>query len=543
MVDAGVLGGAGELTDRAGGVGLKQTLHALLERITKGQAPQAFFAALCTADKPCLSVCNRSWRRGSIAYRCLVCEVDPSCAICPDCFQAGEHAGHDYRIVQAAGSCDCGDEDALSRTGFCPRHGAPLGDDGRPVYQPHLPPDVSADLNRLLSLCCRRLLADTVTALHGSAGDDEPEEAATPGGDAQAVRQLLLGARHGELRLVREALRKGASADTVDAQHHLRPTALHWAAQHGYVSVASVLLDAGASVRSENVFRQTALQVAVFEGHSKLVKLLLDRGADPAHSDAVFGSSLHIARHEAVPRRRAKTLALLEAAPAGAAAPPPNGLADGPSQGLPASSGGGSGGADEQPYGRHSGAVALELVRAHLSWLTELCKHGDSVREAIADAAKEGLLLRVLLGLRITCDRDLPVGPPGVPAGMAVAQPLAELDELCHSLLLFAPFKRALLSETLLLYPGLIGLSLVSRGEQIAPGAPVATLAHRAAADRAAAAAAAAAAALGRPAASRPRAMGTTGCSPACRCSSASRPISRPSRRGSSAATARARAR
>ena len=77
---AGVLGGAGELIDRAGGVGLKQTLHALLKRITKGQEPQAFFAALCTADKPCLSVCNRSWRRGSIAYRCLVCEVDPSCA-------------------------------------------------------------------------------------------------------------------------------------------------------------------------------------------------------------------------------------------------------------------------------------------------------------------------------------------------------------------------------------------------------------------------------------------------------------------------------
>ena len=50
MVDAGVLGGAGELIDRAGGIGLKQTLHALLERITKGQEPQAFFAALCTAD-------------------------------------------------------------------------------------------------------------------------------------------------------------------------------------------------------------------------------------------------------------------------------------------------------------------------------------------------------------------------------------------------------------------------------------------------------------------------------------------------------------
>lgn len=120
---------------RADDVGLKEALTQILERITGGAKPATFFGSLCqdgthsqvgaepkrsrgrrgARSTPLLasvpartsahtaqrdiphvvyarprsqSVCNKAWKRGSIAYRCLDCEVDPSAAVCPGCFQA-----------------------------------------------------------------------------------------------------------------------------------------------------------------------------------------------------------------------------------------------------------------------------------------------------------------------------------------------------------------------------------------------------------------------------------------------------------------------
>ncbi|XP_022745332.1 E3 ubiquitin-protein ligase PRT6-like isoform X2 [Durio zibethinus] len=68
-------------------------------------------------------VCGAVWGLNDIAYRCRTCEHDPTCAICVPCFQNGNHKDHDYSIIYTGGGCcDCGDETAWKREGFCSKH-------------------------------------------------------------------------------------------------------------------------------------------------------------------------------------------------------------------------------------------------------------------------------------------------------------------------------------------------------------------------------------------------------------------------------------
>lgn len=68
-------------------------------------------------------VCASVWGHNDIAFRCRTCEHDPTCAICVPCFRNGNHQGHDYSIIYTAGGCcDCGDETAWKREGFCSKH-------------------------------------------------------------------------------------------------------------------------------------------------------------------------------------------------------------------------------------------------------------------------------------------------------------------------------------------------------------------------------------------------------------------------------------
>ena len=45
-------------------------------------------------------------------------------SLCAECFQKGEHEGHDFNMFrsQAGGACDCGDESVMKKSGFCVRH-------------------------------------------------------------------------------------------------------------------------------------------------------------------------------------------------------------------------------------------------------------------------------------------------------------------------------------------------------------------------------------------------------------------------------------
>ena len=59
----------------------------------------------------------------AVAWRCLDCEKDPTCIICKDCFEKGDHEGHRVQLKRnVGGCCDCGDPEAWDEKGFCSDH-------------------------------------------------------------------------------------------------------------------------------------------------------------------------------------------------------------------------------------------------------------------------------------------------------------------------------------------------------------------------------------------------------------------------------------
>lgn len=60
---------------------------------------------------------------GEVAWRCMDCEKDPTCIICSECFDKGDHTGHRVQLKRnVGGCCDCGDPDAWDPDHFCSDH-------------------------------------------------------------------------------------------------------------------------------------------------------------------------------------------------------------------------------------------------------------------------------------------------------------------------------------------------------------------------------------------------------------------------------------
>ncbi|CAF4311703.1 unnamed protein product [Rotaria sp. Silwood2] len=70
-------------------------------------------------------ICGLVWNANVIAYRCKTCSISPCMSICSQCFQNGNHEGHNYNMFksQAGGACDCGDSSVMHEFGFCRFHG------------------------------------------------------------------------------------------------------------------------------------------------------------------------------------------------------------------------------------------------------------------------------------------------------------------------------------------------------------------------------------------------------------------------------------
>jgi len=68
-------------------------------------------------------VCAKTLNHGDVAWKCETCEKDPTCIICQECFEAGDHKGHKVWLKRnVSGCCDCGDPDAWAESGFCKKH-------------------------------------------------------------------------------------------------------------------------------------------------------------------------------------------------------------------------------------------------------------------------------------------------------------------------------------------------------------------------------------------------------------------------------------
>lgn len=68
-------------------------------------------------------VCAKTLHHGNVAWKCETCEKDPTCIICQECFELGDHKGHKVFLKRnVSGCCDCGDPDAWQEEGFCKKH-------------------------------------------------------------------------------------------------------------------------------------------------------------------------------------------------------------------------------------------------------------------------------------------------------------------------------------------------------------------------------------------------------------------------------------
>ncbi|XP_059475456.1 E3 ubiquitin-protein ligase Ubr3-like [Neocloeon triangulifer] len=88
-----------------------------------GRTPDEFSAIVHGYDNA--TTCGLVWTANFVAYRCRTCSISPCMSLCSECFQKGNHDGHDFNMFrsQAGGACDCGDTSVMKETGFCEKHG------------------------------------------------------------------------------------------------------------------------------------------------------------------------------------------------------------------------------------------------------------------------------------------------------------------------------------------------------------------------------------------------------------------------------------
>ena len=68
-------------------------------------------------------MCAKTLSHGDVAWKCETCEKDPTCIICQECFEKGDHKGHRVWLKRnVSGCCDCGDSSAWDEAGFCSKH-------------------------------------------------------------------------------------------------------------------------------------------------------------------------------------------------------------------------------------------------------------------------------------------------------------------------------------------------------------------------------------------------------------------------------------
>lgn len=110
-----------------------------------GKTPDEFFSIVHRYDNA--TTCGLVWTANFVAYRCRTCGISPCMSLCAQCFQEGNHEGHDFNMFrsQAGGACDCGNSAVMKESGFCHRHGSQAQ-----LNKPEVPPDLLAIADALM---------------------------------------------------------------------------------------------------------------------------------------------------------------------------------------------------------------------------------------------------------------------------------------------------------------------------------------------------------------------------------------------------------
>ncbi|GBM46721.1 E3 ubiquitin-protein ligase Ubr3 [Araneus ventricosus] len=105
--------------------------------LSGGKTPDDYTQTVRRYDNA--TTCGLVWTANFVAYRCRTCGISPCMSLCSECFQRGDHKGHDFNMFrsQAGGACDCGDKSVMKESGFCQRHGLQ-----NQRNKPEAPPDL-----------------------------------------------------------------------------------------------------------------------------------------------------------------------------------------------------------------------------------------------------------------------------------------------------------------------------------------------------------------------------------------------------------------
>lgn len=96
--------------------------------------------------------------------------------------------------------------------------------------------------------------------------------------DRHGHTALMQAAKSGDIELVRDLLRRGASVEMTSQKGK---TALHYAAANGHVEIVKLLIEAGSDVNLRDNEWHTPLMLAAIYGCNHTVQALLANGADP----------------------------------------------------------------------------------------------------------------------------------------------------------------------------------------------------------------------------------------------------------------------
>ncbi|XP_060732493.1 E3 ubiquitin-protein ligase ubr3 isoform X3 [Tachysurus vachellii] len=126
------------------------------------------------------TLCGLVWTANFVAYRCRTCGISPCMSLCAECFNNGDHTGHDFNMFrsQAGGACDCGDGNVMRESGFCRRHRLRTGENI---------PSVPRDLLLMSEMVLPRFIISLIQYLR----DGYTESESATNRDLQKVLQHL----------------------------------------------------------------------------------------------------------------------------------------------------------------------------------------------------------------------------------------------------------------------------------------------------------------------------------------------------------------
>lgn len=115
------------------------------------------------------------------------------------------------------------------------------------------------------------------STLLANGDEDEKEDQATH----TVAQQLRQAAREGNLDVLQSILQKDDANGMLDQADDSGQTALHFAADRGFLQGVELLVESGADVNAVDHDGISVLQAAVISGHSPIAALLIQNGANP----------------------------------------------------------------------------------------------------------------------------------------------------------------------------------------------------------------------------------------------------------------------